>query len=163
MRPRTPLFPYVLTGTAIAVALAYAVFTAAQAPSAKAVPAPLETAQVELANSYGIDISVPPPGVAVAVSEADAKAAALTRFGQSPATSVDAFQVTATDTEYSRTLSDGTQRLIISDRAVWVVLIPNMQIPLTELPGHSGPEFYTATLAVFSDAQTGDYLLAATL
>ena len=69
--------------------------------------------------------------------------------------------VKATDTAYGKERPDGTVDLIVSNRAVWLVLVPDQNVPIH---GRQGPPFtYSATLAVLIDANSGDFLKAAAL
>jgi hypothetical protein len=68
--------------------------------------------------------------------------------------------VSATHTAYGKERPDGTLDLIISNRAVWLVLVPNQQVAIR---GRKRLPFKAATLAVLIDANSGDYLTAAVL
>jgi hypothetical protein len=126
-------------------------------------PPALKAVQAQLSSGHGIEICVLPADAHLAVSQSAAVAIALERFGQSSSADVGAFAVAATATNYGDVQADGTLKLRISDRPVWLVLIPNMEIPQSGPRGRPYPPFYTATLAVLVDANTGDYLMAATV
>ena len=66
-------------------------------------------------------------------------------------------------THYRDEQSDGTLKLRIEDRAGWLVLFPNVEVPRHHPRGRPGPTSYMATLAALVDANTGEYLMAATV
>ena len=49
----------------------------------------------------------------------------------------------------------------VGNEPVWIVLVPNQQVPITYPYGKSGPPSYWATTATLVDARTGKYLEAA--
>ena len=124
-------------------------------------PLTLEKARAQLSSGHGIEIRVLPTGTKLGVRQSAAVTTALEHFGLSPSADVSAFAVAATATNYGDVQPDGTLKLRISDRPVWLVLIPNMEIPQSGPRGRPNPPSYTATLAVLVDATTGDYLMAA--
>ena len=126
-------------------------------------PLTLDAAKAKLSSGHGIDIRVLPTGTDLDVRQSAAVTTALERSGQSPAADVSAFAVAATARNYGDPLPDGTLQLRISDRRVWLVLIPNVEIPRSGPRGRPHPHFYSATLAVLVDASTGEYLMAATV
>lgn len=74
---------------------------------------------------------------------------------------ISATLVRATDTVYCTTVPYGQCRRIIEDRPVWIVLVPNQQVPIVYPRGKSGPLSYWATMATLVDARSGTYLEAA--
>jgi hypothetical protein len=123
-----------------------------------------EAAQSSLASDHNIDVQPLPASLAVAVSQQQAEDVALRQFGVAAGTSVNAMLVSATANAYAEVMPNGTRTLLVSNRAVWLVLIPNQQVPIHYPRGRTGPPFsYTATLAVFIDANSGDYVMAPAL
>jgi hypothetical protein len=66
---------------------------------------------------------------------------------------VSAFAAVVTDKEWSRRQPDGKMRLVVSDRPMWVVLLPHFSM----LDVHGW------TLCAFVDGNTGRYSDAVTL
>jgi hypothetical protein len=122
-------------------------------------------ALLSLARDHNIDAEPLPASVEVAVSQQQAIDVALRQFPGSTSTNIDAMLVSATDPAYGEEQADGTLRLLISERAVWLVLLPDHQIPIWgSHGGKKGPPFwYLATLAVLIDADSGEFLKAPAL
>jgi hypothetical protein len=120
-----------------------------------------EPALLALATDYNIHAEPLGTSVEVAIGRQQAEEVALQRSDGSTATNLDAMLVSATHTAYGKERPDGTLDLIISNRAVWLVLVPNQQVAIR---GRKRPPFKdSATLAVLIDANSGDYLTAAVL
>ena len=111
--PESPPEPPFLTATAI---------IAAMTQESSTPPLTLEAVQSHLLAAHGIEIR-DLTGSHLRVSQSAAVATALNDFGHDlVAEDVSAFAVTATATNYGEDLQpDGTLRLRISDRAVWMV------------------------------------------
>ena len=120
-----------------------------------------EPALLALATRYNIHADPLPTSVEVAISRQQAEAVALQHADDSRDTSPEAMLVNATHTAYGKERPDGTLDLIISNRAVWLVLVPNQQV--RSRGRKSPPVEYSATLAVLVDANSGEYLTAAVL
>jgi hypothetical protein len=120
-----------------------------------------ESALLALATQYNIHADPLPSSVEVAISRQQAEAVALPHSDGSPDTNLDSMLVNATHTAYGKQRPDGTLDLIISNRAVWLVLVPNQQVR-SRAPKNP-PAEYSATLAVLVDANSGEYLTAAVL
>ena len=149
----TPEWPF-LTATAI---------IAAMTQESSTPPLTLEAVQSHLLAAHGIEIR-DLTGSHLRVSQSAAVATALNHFGHDlVAEDVSAFAVTATATNYGDVQPDGTLRLRISDRAVWMVCLPNRRSASGGPRGRSNPTRATFTLAVLIDADTGDYLMAASV
>lgn len=142
----------------LAVGLAVLLFTASHAPAAP--DSAIEAVRPQLAR-YGIKVSLWPPGSRIGVSRAAAEATALREFGVPLHHRVSALGVTDTDTHYARVQANGDRTLLISGRKVWLVLIPNQRIPV--LRGSAVQGYFNATIAVFVDADTGEYLKAVSI
>jgi hypothetical protein len=127
-------------------------------------PLTLDAVKAQLSSVHGIDVRVLPTGTDLAVSQSAAVTTALDRFGQSPASDASAFAVVATARHYGDVLLDGNLQLRISDRPVWLVLISSVDVPRSGPRGRPHhPPSYVPTLAVLVDANTGEYLMAATV
>ena len=99
----------------------------------------------------------------VAISRQEAEASALNWAGETSAPGVTSHAVTAHKGKHPQGSTDGRAPLI-PNGPVWLVLIPNHQVTIHGGPsGRAGPRphFYTATLAVLVDANSGDYIMAA--
>jgi hypothetical protein len=125
-------------------------------------PQPFDAAQTALASQYRIQVS--PLSAAVAIGEQQAEDTAVGQLDAVLPPGITATLVDATDSGGDATVaSDGTRTPLISNRAAWLVLIPNQQVPIMYPPGKSGPSSYTATAALLIDASSGDFLLGAAL
>jgi hypothetical protein len=125
-------------------------------------PLTLEVVQSQL-GAHGIEIRAASDSH-LGVGRSAAVATALDHFGHDLlAEDVSAFAVTATATNYGDVQPDGTFRLPIADRSVWMVCLPNRRPPSGGPRGRSSPTRATFTLAVLIDANTGDYLMAASV
>ena len=114
-----------------------------------------------LATDYNIDAEPLASPVEIAVTRRQAEKVAIQRSDGSAATNIDSMLVGATATAYGKERADGTLDLIISNRALWLVLVPDQQVPVR---GPGGPPFtYSATLAVLIDANSGAFLTSAAL
>lgn len=127
--------------------------------SSLAPPVTFRSAQTVLSGRFSLVVSRLPDSTPVGVTKQQAENAAL---GKTKAAGVTATLVRATDTAYAKVVA-GTPTLLISDRTVWLVLIPGQQVPIIYPQGKSGPAAYAATMAVLIDAKTGHYLEAAAL
>ena len=122
-----------------------------------------EPALLALATNYNIHAEPLGTSVEVAISRQQAEEVALQQSDGSTATNLDAMLVNATHTAYGKERPDETLDLILSNRAVWLVLVPNQRAASR---GRKRPPFKdsdSATLAVLIDANSGDYLTAAVL
>ena len=127
-------------------------------------PLTLEAVQSHLLAGHGIEIRDLASGSQLGVSQSAAVATALDHFGHDLlAEDVSAFAVRATATNYGDVQPDGSLRLRISDRSVWMVCLPNRRSVSGGPRGRSNPTRATFTLAVLIDANTGDYLMAASV
>jgi hypothetical protein len=128
---------------------------------------PVPAAQAELASKrFNITVTALPDSTAVPVSKKQAEDTALHHPVGSPRTplGVTATLVSATDSDFAKVATDGTRTPLISDRTVWLVLIPGQRVPIIYPMGKSGPPFsYAATLADLVDANRGKLLLGAAL
>src|SRR5690348_3121778 len=124
-------------------------------------PLTLEAMQSHLLAAHGIEIRGLASGTQLDVSQSAAVATALDHFGHDLlAEDVSAFAVTATATNYGDVQPDGTLRLRVSDRSVWMVCLPNRRAASGGPRGRSNPARATFTRAVLIDANTGDCLMA---
>jgi hypothetical protein len=125
-------------------------------------PLTLDSVEAALSSAHGIDVRALPTGTDLVVSQSAAVTTAMEFAGtQSPAADVSAFAVTATARNYGKVLPDGTLELRISDRRVWLVLVPNFEVHSRGVS--PDPRSYIASLAVLIDGSTGERLLAATV
>ena len=120
-----------------------------------------EPALLALATNYNIHAQPLGTSVEVAISRQQAEEAAVQQSDGSIATNLDAILVSATHTAYGKERPDRTLELIISNRAVWLVLVPKQ--PVASRGRKRPPSKDSATLAVLIDANSGDYLTAAVL
>lgn len=165
MRARTRRFKHFAEiGLVVLVAGIVAVLLAAShASSANALPSALVGAEAELSSVDDIHLTSLPAGTTPHISQAAAEATALREFGLPLTTSVSAYAVSDTDNAWGTPQSDGTMQLKISNRPVWVVLIPNQTVQANLGSGQGTAPSETATLAVFVDANTGDFLMGSTV
>ena len=128
--------------------------------SAGAVATPLAAAQPYLSEYDHTQYTVLPVTTAVATTQLAAEAVALNQFGypNTAVSSVSATLVSATVDGYCNEQADGTCPNIISNRPVWIVILPNQQVPLSSAPGHAAS--ITGSIAVLVDANSGAYLMA---
>lgn len=142
-------------------AIALVVFGSA---AARALPAPFNAVQSELSSRFRIEVTALSAETATSVTESDAESDALSEFGvASTQRGVVATLVSATDSSFAQTQSDGRSVPVLSNRPVWLVLIPDVQVPITCPPGRQCASSYTATQAVLIDAHTGAFLEAAAI
>jgi membrane associated rhomboid family serine protease len=144
------------------------VFSAFYSPSASARQAPFVAAKTGLASEYHIRVNALPGSTPVGVAAGRAETVALKHTPGSPAGSIPA-GVTATLVDatyaggYARVAANGTRTPLVLNRPAWLVLIPNQQVPIFYPNGKSGPPSYTATMAALVDANSGHFILAATV
>jgi hypothetical protein len=122
-------------------------------------------AQTALASG-GFHIAVTPlPGsTPAAVTKQQARNTALRHANAAAASgAVTATLVSATDYGQAHVATDGTRKLVISNRTAWLVLAPGQQVPIIYPMGKSGPATYAATLALLIDANSGALLETAAL
>jgi len=120
-----------------------------------------DPALLALVANYNIHAEPLGASVEVAISRRHAEEVALQQSDRSTVTNLDAMLVNATHTAFGKERPDGTLDLIISNRAVWLVLVPDQQVAIR---GRKRPPIKdSATLAVLIDANSGDYLTAAVL
>jgi hypothetical protein len=122
-------------------------------------PLSFEAAQSALAGGHNIHVRRLPASVAVTISQQQAEATALNWAGETSTPGVTSFAVTAHKGKHPKPPTDGRAPLI-PNGPVWLVLIPNHQIP-NRGPGPGPHDIYRATLAVLIDVSTGDYIMAA--
>lgn len=127
--------------------------TVSHAPSANGLPSALVPLAKHLRSGYDIYLRPLPAAFTPQVSRSAAGATASHAFGRGLAANVSAFAASATDKEVTRRQPDGMMRRTMSNRPVWVVLLPNFS-----MLGYHG-----MTLCVFVDANTGKYLSAVTV
>lgn len=128
--------------------------------SAGAVASPLDAAQSFLSQYDHTQFNLLPASTPVAVSAQQAETVAFQQQWGAPGMSVSATLVNATVDGYCNEQADGTCAPIISNRPVWIVMIPNEQVPVPGGPDHAGSDSITGTVAVLVDANTGAYLMA---
>jgi hypothetical protein len=87
------------------------------------------------------------------VSQTASEATALKEFGRPLTSNVSAFAAIVTDKEVRERQPNGTMRLRVSNRPMWVVVLPHF----------SFMGIHGMTLCVFVDAETGHYSDAATI
>lgn len=157
---RTRTSAAILVGVAIAVGIAMAV---SRSQSAGAASTPFGAVQSYLAENDYIQAAAGPAAGTVSTSAQQAEDTALARFGTPGMSGVTSTLVSATNTAYCKPQADGTCTPVISNEPVWIVLVPNQQVPIygSASPAQSGS--YTATIAVLVDALTGRYLEAAAI
>jgi hypothetical protein len=152
-------FRHFPTLAVVAVGIVAALLVASHAWSAKArppgfvIPAKkLARVKSQLRSRSAINLSSLRAGTTLRVSRSAAEATAVRRFGRPSKGKVSAFAALATDKAWAKRQPNGKFRLQMSDRPVWVVLIPNFS-----MMGYHG-----MTFCVFIDATTGAYLEGAT-
>jgi hypothetical protein len=157
---------FAIGAVAIGAILALIVFRLHSA--AATLPPPFQAAQPVLSNVYGIEMAAETSSTAgAAVSRQDAIDNALRHMSRPLNAAADAALVTFTDTHYTNVSQIGNGRVpVLANRLAWLVLIPNFDVPI-ERPYRPGapaaPTSYTATIGVFIDARTGEFLEAASI
>jgi len=136
-----------LTLAAIAVGIIAMLMAASYAPSGTALPSTPAVVAKKLRWSYEIYLRPLPAGTRPKVGQSAAEATALKEFDRPLTSNVSAFAAVVTDKEWSKRQPNGTMRLQISNRPMWVVLLPHFS-----MMGYHG-----MTLCVFVDADTGHY------
>ena len=144
----------------VAVGVAVALFVVSHAWSAKRHQSgstidskELATVESQLRSGSAIYLRALPAGTTLKVSQSAAEATAVGHFGRPLKGRVSAFAAIDTDRALAKRQPNGKFRLEISDRRVWVVLIPDFT-----MMGYHG-----LTFCVFVDANTGSYLEGATI
>jgi hypothetical protein len=155
----------VLVAGAVGVSLAVMAFRSHTAHAT--LPPPFQNAQSALISAYGIETAAAASTLDVRVTQQQAEKNALTRMSRPLSEPTEAALVTVTDTHYvSHARPGGPGVPVLANHIAWLVLIPNFSVPIVRpyKPGAPvGPQSYTATLAVFIDAHTGEFLEAASL
>ncbi len=136
-----------LSLAAIGVGIIATLLAASHAPLAAALPFAPPAAVKQLRQGDDIYLRTLPPGWRPKVSESAAEATVLREFGRPLRSRVSAFAAVVTDREWSKRQPSGRMRLVISNRPMWVVLLPHFSM----LGVHG------MTLCVFVDAKTGHY------
>ena len=139
----------------LAVAVVAVRSAASRSSSANALPSALAPVARQLARDHDIHLHRLPAGTTVHVSPSEAETIARRDFGHRRTSDMSAFAVSVTDKAWGKPQPDGTLKLKMVNRRVWVVLLPKQHMPVT-----TGPPV-TASLAVFVDANKGHYLMAA--
>ena len=154
-----------LAAGAVGVSLAVMAFRSHTAQAT--LPPPFQAAQGALSSAYGIETAAAAQTRDVTVTQQQAVRNALTKMSRPLNAAAEATLVTVTDTHYVNHAQPGAPGVpVLANRPAWLVLIPNFSVPIVRpyRPGDpAGPASYTATLAVFIDARTGDFLEAASL
>ena len=136
-------------------------------PAQATLPSPFQAAQGALSSTYGIETAAAASTRDVTVTQQQAVKNALTKMSRPLNAPAEATLVTVTDTHYVSHAHPGAPGVpVLSNRPAWLVLITNFNVPIVRpyKPGApAGPGSYTATLAVFIDAHTGEFLEAASL
>jgi hypothetical protein len=130
-------------------------------------PPPFQAAQGALSSTYGIETAAAASTRDVTVTQQQAVRNALTKTSRPLNAPAEATLVTITDTHYVNHARPGGPGVpVLENRPAWLVLISNFSVPIVRpyKPGApAGQAPYTATLAVFIDAHTGELLEAVTL
>ena len=155
----------VIAAGAVGVSLAVMAFRSHTARAT--LPPPFQAAQGALSSTYGIETAAAASTRGVTVTQQQAVKNALTQMSRALTTPADATLVTVTDTHYVNHAQPGGPGVpVLANRPAWLVLIPNFSVPIVRPyrpDAPAGPASYTATLAVFVDAHTGEFLEAASL
>jgi hypothetical protein len=155
----------VLAAGAVGVSLAVMAFRSHTAHAT--LPPPFQAAQGVLSSTYGIETAAAASTRDVTVTQQQAVKNALTKMSRPLNAPAEATLVTVTDTHYVNHPRPGAPGVpVLENRPAWLVLISNFSIPIVRpyKPGApAGPGSYTATLAVFIDAHTGEFLEAVSL
>lgn len=147
-----------------AVGVSFAIMAFRSHTAQATLPPPFQAAQGDLSSTYGIETAASTQDVRVTQQQAVKNA--LTRMSRPLNAPAEATLVTVTDTHYVNHAQPGPGVPVLANRPAWLVLIPNFSVPIVRpyKPGApAGPGSYTATLAVFIDAHTGEVLEAASL
>jgi hypothetical protein len=151
---RFPTLAVLIVGVVAALLVAYHGWAGKGRSSGSAIGAQeLASVEKQLRSTSGIYLHPLPAATPVGVSASAAEATALTEFGRPVTSKVSAVAVLDTDKAWTKRGPNGAIRLQISNRPVWVVLLPHFS-----MMGYHG-----MTLCVFVDAVTGHYLTAATI
>gem|GEM_PF-2595950 len=155
-----------LAAGAVGVSLAIMAFRSHTAQAT--LPPPFQAAQGALSSTYGIEIAAAASTRDVTVTQQQALKSALAQMSRPLNALAEATLVTVTDTHYVNHAQPGGApgAPVLANRLAWLVLIPNSSVPIVRpyKPGApAGPGSYTATLAVFIDAHTGEFLEAVSL
>ena len=129
--PRRNVALVSLTTLALAALAAIVVvrIAASHGPSAKALPSDLAAVARHLASADDIHLRPLPAGATPQVGQAAAEAAVRRFSGGAPLPGkLSAFAVLETDRTLAQRQSDGTFRLEISNRPVWVVVFPKKRV-----------------------------------
>jgi len=113
----------------------------------------LASVQKQLRSRSEIYLRSLPARTTPKVSQSAAEATALKEFGRPLTSKVSSFAALDTDRDWAKRQPNGTIRFVLTDRPVWVVLLPNFT-----MMGYHG-----LTLCVFVDANTGKYLTGETI
>jgi hypothetical protein len=155
----------VLAAGAVGVSLAIMAFRSHTAEAT--LPPPFQAAQGALSSTYGIETAAAASTRDVTVTQQQAVKNALTKVSRPLNAPAEATLVTVTDTHYVKHAQPGGPGVpVLANRPAWLVLIPNFSVPIVrpyKPAAPAGPGSYTATLAVFIDAHTGEFLEAASL
>lgn len=120
-------------------------------------PVSFSDAQSALAGD-AIDVTQLSSSATLPITQQQAEATALRDDGTAVTTDVTDYPVSATDNAWGKPGADGTFHKVISDRAAWLVLIP--QTSVVQGFGHqSDTSRPPVTLAELIDANTGEKLL----
>ena len=135
------------------------------APSA-AVPSQMPTSVTTALDEQGISVSAA-PATPNDLPAAQAVRAAVSTYAflDGEADAAQAFRVRYTDPAYGNITDEatGTVTPFNVDKDAWLVLIPNTTNYIYGPQSYTGPPTYSATLAVFVDASTGDVIEASTI
>ena len=137
--------------------------TASLGTTLSGVPSPVQQA---LQAQYGITVANASP-TASDTASSQAVAAATASFAElgGDATSTVAVRIRFTDPHYGA-VTEGKNNTVSPynvEKDAWLVLIPNTTNFIFAPPGSPAPSSYTATLAVFVDATTGNVIEAQTV
>jgi hypothetical protein len=150
-----------------AVGVSLAVMALGSHTAHATLPPPFQAAQTALSSTYGIETAAAASTQDVRVMQQQAVKNALARMSRPLNEAAKATLVTVTDTRYvNHAQPDAPGVPVLANRMAWLVLIPNVSVPIVRpyRPwAPAGPGSYTATLAVFIDANTGEFLEAASL
>jgi hypothetical protein len=149
--------------TALVLLAATVLIAAACGSSSKprATPPSLRAVQPYLAKYDYLHLRSLPPSATVRIGRRQAeKIASGKGWGAPRMPGVSATLARVTDTGYCR-LVHGKCRLLIRNRAMWIVLVPNQTVPV--MGRRTGPISYAATMAVLIDANSGKYINASAI
>ena len=138
------------------VPLAAAVLLAAGCGASRkpnAAPPSLRTVRSYLEKYDYLHFQLLPPSATVRVGRRQAKDIAFrTGWGAPGMPGISATLVKGTLGGYCR-LEHGKCRLLVRNRALWIVLVPGQTVPI--LGRQTGPSSYATTIAVLIDANSG--------